>query len=81
MMTDRTNNTFHHFPNMQDYLEKYPSFAFQTENYVTEIYSVIQDFGNRVCDFEKIRSVVEYLSFPFKSDLNIKETAAALCEN
>jgi hypothetical protein len=48
---------------------------------VTEIYSVIEDFGNRFCDFQKIRTVVEYLSFPFKSDLNIKETAAAICEN
>jgi hypothetical protein len=26
-------------------------------------------------------TVVEYLSFPFKSDLNIEEAAAANCEN
>jgi hypothetical protein len=48
---------------------------------VTEICSVIQDFGNRFCDFQKIRTVVEYLSFPFKSDLSHKETAATICKN
>jgi hypothetical protein len=56
MMTDLTNNTFDH------HLEKYPNFVFQTEKYATEICSVIQDFGNRFCDFQKIRRVVEYLS-------------------
>jgi hypothetical protein len=53
MMTDLTNNTFD-----QDHLEKYPNFVFQTEKYVTEICSGIQDFGNRFCDFQKIRRVV-----------------------
>jgi hypothetical protein len=46
---------------------------------VTEFCSVIQDFGNRFCDFQKIRAVVVYLSFLFKSDLNINENAAAIC--
>jgi hypothetical protein len=48
---------------------------------VTEICSVIQDFRNRFYDFQNIRTVVEYLSFPFKSDLNIEEIAATICEN
>jgi hypothetical protein len=81
MMTDLTNNTFDHFHIMQDLWKKYPNFAFQTEKYVTETCSVSQDFRNRFYDFQKIRRVVEYLSFPFKSDLNIKETATAICEN
>jgi hypothetical protein len=42
MMTDLTNNTF----DQQDHLEKYPNYIFQTKKYVTEIYSVTQDFGN-----------------------------------
>jgi hypothetical protein len=67
-MTDLTNNTFDGFPNMQDHLEKHHNFAFQKEKYVTKIFSVIKDFGNRFCDFQKIRRVAEYLSFPFKSD-------------
>jgi hypothetical protein len=37
---------------MQDHQEKDPNFAFQTETYVTEICSVIEDFGNRFCDFQ-----------------------------
>jgi hypothetical protein len=53
------NYTFDHFPNMQDHLEKYPNVAFQTEKYVTEIYCVSQDFGNRFCDFQKFRRIVE----------------------
>lgn len=53
MMTDLTYNTFDHFPNMQGHLEKYPNFVFQTEKYVTEICSVIRDFGNRFCNFQK----------------------------
>jgi hypothetical protein len=48
---------------------------------VTVICSVIQDFGNRFCDFQKNRTVVEYLSFPLKSDLDTKETAATICKN
>jgi hypothetical protein len=51
------------------------------ENYVAEICPVIQDFENRFCDFQKIRIVVEYLSLPFKYDVNIKETAATISEN
>jgi hypothetical protein len=51
-------------------------FVFQTERYETKICPVIQDFGNRICDFQKITTVVEHLSFPFKSDLNIQETAS-----
>jgi hypothetical protein len=80
MVTDFTNNTYH-FPNMQDHLEEYPNFAFLTEKYVNEICSVIQDFGNAFCDFQKIRRVLEYLSFSFKTDLNTKETSATNCEN
>jgi hypothetical protein len=41
MMIDLTSNTFD--PIIQDHLEKYPNFAFQTEKYVTKICSVIQD--------------------------------------
>jgi hypothetical protein len=57
MMIDPANNTFDHFPNMQDHLKKYPNFVFQTEKYVTEIYSVIQDFGYRFCDYKKIKQL------------------------
>jgi UDP-N-acetylmuramate-alanine ligase len=81
MMTDLTNNTFDHFPNMQAHLEEYPNFVLETETYGTEICSVIQDFENKLCDFQKIRTVVEYLSFSFKSDLNIKEIAVTISEN
>ncbi|XP_066495938.1 general transcription factor II-I repeat domain-containing protein 2B-like [Tiliqua scincoides] len=81
MMTDLANNTFDHFPNMQDHLGQYPNFVFQNEKYVAEICSVIQEFENRFCDFQKIGTVVEYLSYPFKVDVDIKETAAALSKN
>jgi hypothetical protein len=47
---------------------------------VAEIRYVIQDYEKRFCDFQKIRTVVEYLSFPFNSDLNNKETAATVSE-
>jgi hypothetical protein len=30
---------------------------------------------------KKFGTDVEYLSFPFKSDINIKEIAATICEN
>jgi hypothetical protein len=75
------NNTFNQFPNMQDHLEKCANFVYRTEKYVTEISSVIQDFGNRFCDFQIMRTVLEYLSIPFKSDVNIKETASTICDN
>ncbi|KAJ6665113.1 hypothetical protein lerEdw1_005344 [Lerista edwardsae] len=81
MMTDLANNTFDHFPNTQDHLGQYPNFVFQNEKYVTEICSVIQEIENRLCDFQKIGTVVEYLSYPFKVDVDIKETAAAISKN
>lgn len=81
MKTDLTINTFDHFPNMQDHLEKNPDFVFQTEKYVSEIDSVIQEFERRFGDFQKIESIVEYMSFPFKSDLDIKEIAVTISEN
>jgi hypothetical protein len=56
------------------YVGSFKDYYTSTEKYVTEICFVIQDFGNRFCDFQRIRTVVAYLSFPFKSDLNIKET-------
>jgi hypothetical protein len=56
-MTDLTNNTFNHFPNMQDHVEEYPNFVFQTEEYVAEICSVIQDFENRFCDFQMLEQL------------------------
>jgi hypothetical protein len=59
IMTDLTNSTFDHFPNMHYRLEKYPNFVSQTETYGTEICSLIQDFENRFCDFKKIRIVLE----------------------
>jgi hypothetical protein len=37
MMSDLRSNTFDHFSNMQDHLEKYRNFVSQTERYVTEI--------------------------------------------
>jgi hypothetical protein len=37
IMTDPTNNTFNHFLNMEDHLEKYHGFVFQTKKRVTEI--------------------------------------------
>jgi hypothetical protein len=36
---------------------------------------------NALHNNKRIRRVVEYLSFQFKSDLNIKESAATICEN
>jgi hypothetical protein len=48
MLTDLTNNTFDHFPNMQDHLKTYPSFVFQTERYVTEIGYVTKDPENKI---------------------------------
>jgi hypothetical protein len=66
---------------MQDHLEKYPNFLSQTEKYVAEICFIIEGLVNRFCDFQKLRRVVEYLSFLFKSDLKIKETVAIICEN
>lgn len=59
LMTDLANNTFDHFPNTQDHLGQYPNFVFHNEKYVTEICSVIQEFENRFCDFQKIETVVD----------------------
>jgi hypothetical protein len=41
----------------------------------------MKDFENRFCDLKKNGIVVEYVSFAFKSDLNIKETADIMSEN
>jgi hypothetical protein len=80
MMTDLKHSTFDHFYNMQDHLKNILILFFRQRTMWPKsvLLSKISEINSVTY---KIRSVAEYLSFSFKSDLNIKETADTICEN
>ena len=78
MITDLQQNNFDHFPNLQDHKNKYPDFEIETEKFVDEIGKVIQDFESRFSDLKKIEDIIQYLSFPFRQDLDRKNIAGKI---
>ncbi len=80
LIEDLQQNNLNHFPNMSDHLQKHQNCNYNMEKYVAEIKKVIEDFEVRFKDFEKVKIIVQYLSFPFKKDLNIKHTATKISD-
>ena len=68
---------------MADNLQKNTNSNYKTDKYIKyikEIQKVIEDFEIRFQDFDKIKEIVEFVSFPFKKDLNIKHICQKLFE-
>ena len=72
LIQDLKKNNLDHFPNMADNLQKNTNSNYKMDKYIKEIQKVIEDFEIRFQDCDKIKEIVEFVSFPFKKDLNIK---------
>jgi hypothetical protein len=80
LIDDLRLQTFIHFPNIKDHLQNNPDFILSSEKYLREINNVMKDFNIRFSDFKKIEDIVQYLSFPFKTDLDVKYIATKIAE-
>ena len=52
-------------------MQNHPDSIGDPEKYVAEVNMVSNEFEVRFRDFQKIEEIVEYISYPFKSDLNV----------
>lgn len=77
---DLQQNNMNHFPNMADNLQKHKNINYEIGKYVAEIQNVIEDFEVRFQDFEKIKEIVEFTSFPFKKDLIAKRIGQKIAD-
>lgn len=68
---DLRQNNLDHFPNMMDF-KKHKKIDYKIDEYVAEIEKIIVDFEVRFQEFEKIKEIVGFISFPFKKDINVK---------
>ena len=73
LIEDLQHKNLHHFTNMTDHLQTHIATNFNTDKYISKIQKVIEDFDTRFRDFEKIKEIGEFTSFPFKQDLKIKD--------
>ena len=73
-------NRFNFFPNIKNHLQNYPHTIWNPGKYVTEIHVVSHEFEARFSDFKKIEGIVEYMSYPFKSDLNVSTISRQISE-
>ena len=80
LIQDLKKNNLDHFPNMADNLQKNTNSNYNMDKYIKEIQKVIEDFEIRFQDFDKIKEIVKFVSFPFKKDLNIKHICQKLFE-
>ena len=71
LISDLEEKRFNFFPNIKSHLQNYPHTIWNPEKYVAEIHVVSHEFEARFSDFKKIKGIVEYMSYPFKSDLNV----------
>ncbi|KAJ4442476.1 hypothetical protein ANN_04062 [Periplaneta americana] len=80
MMNDLKHNDFSHFPNIEDHLKSYPKTLFEKGKYITEIDTVLNELEARFIEYQNVQEIVQYMAWPFKSDLDVKKTAALLSE-
>ncbi|XP_067118586.1 general transcription factor II-I repeat domain-containing protein 2-like [Centruroides vittatus] len=80
LIEDLQQNNLNHFPNMVDNIQKHKNINYKIDKYITEIQKVIEDFEIRFQDFENIKEIVEFISFPFKKDLSVKRISQKISD-
>ncbi|KAJ4445073.1 hypothetical protein ANN_06872 [Periplaneta americana] len=63
-----------------DFLKSYPKTSFKKDKYETGIDTVLNELEARFSEFQNFRDIVQYMACPFKSDLDVKKTAALFSE-
>ena len=80
LMEDLQQNNLNRFSNMADNLHKHKNINYNIDKYVAEIQKVVEDFEVRFQDFEKIKEIVEFISFPFKKDLSVERISQKISD-
>ena len=80
LISDLEEKRFNFFPNIKNHLQNHPHTIWNPGKYVTEIHVVSYEFEARFSDFKKIEGIVEYMSYPFKSDLNVSSISRQISE-
>ena len=80
LISDLEEKRFNFFPNIKNHLQNYPHTIWNPGKYVTEIHVVFHEFEARFRDFKKIEGIVEYMSYPFKSELNVSTISRQISE-
>jgi len=75
LISDLEEKRFEFFPNIKDHLQNHPVSIWNPEKYVAEVNMISDDFDVRFRDFQKIEEIVAYVSYPFKSDLNVSSVS------
>ena len=61
-------------------MEKHSGGILDHEKYIHEIKLISDDFEDRFSDFQKLEEIVEFLSYPFKSDLNVSSVSQQISD-
>ena len=80
LISDLEEKRFNFFPNIKNHLQNYPHTIWNPGKYVTKIHVVAHEFEARFSDFKKIEGIVEYMSYPFKSDSNVSTFSRQISE-
>ena len=80
LISDLEEKRFNFFSNIKNHLQNYPHTTWNPEKYVIEIHVVSHEFEAGFSDFKKIEGIVEYMSYPFKSDLNMSTISRQISE-
>ena len=80
LISDLEEKRFNFFPNIKNHLQNYPHTIWNPGKYVTEIHVVSHEFEARFSDFKKIEGIVEYMSYPFKPNLNVSTISRQISE-
>ena len=80
LISDLEEKRFNFFSNIKNHLQNYPHTIWNPGKYVIEIHVVSHEFEAGFSDFKKIEGIVEYMSYPFKSDLNVSTISRQISE-
>lgn len=79
LILDIQQKKLSHFEHMKDHLRKFSNYLINEDKYVVEIQNVAEDVNIRFEDFKKIEDV-EYLNFPFQTNINAKYLSTQFSE-
>ena len=80
LISDLKEKQFKFFPNIKHHLEKHSVGIWDHEKYIHEINLISDEFEDRFSDFRKIEEIVEFVSYPFKSDLNVSSVSQQISD-
>ena len=71
LIADIQETIFNFFSSIANHSKKHSDFSLDTKKYVAETNAISNEFNARFTDFRKIEKLVEYILYPFKTDLKV----------